>query len=76
VVAAVRIGNRRWDIIFEGGIRVYLPEINMSKAWSRLASANLENNFFDSDVKVIDLRFPDRMILRINTNKIDNEKTT
>ena len=76
VLAAVRVGKRRWDIVFYGGLRVHLPEKNLRNAWSRLAIANVENNFFDSDITLIDLRLPDRMILRINKNTINNGETT
>ena len=76
VLAAVRIGNRRWDILFVGGLRVYLPQHGISNAWTRLAAANSEKDFFNRDISTVDLRLPDRMIIRvISENKIDGETT-
>ena len=65
VAAAVRVSGRRWDVVFENGLRVNLPETGIEAAWARLAGAAGERDFFTGDIAGIDLRLPDRMVLRL-----------
>jgi cell division protein FtsQ len=64
VTAATRIGSRRWTLSFTGGIRVYLPEIDPHLAWTRLADINRRQKLLARDIKLIDMRLPDRMIVK------------
>lgn len=64
VIAAVRIGGRRWDLLMVGGIDVRLPEDGAPEALSRLVALETETGIFGRDVKVLDLRLPDRVIVR------------
>lgn len=65
VAAAVQISGRRWDVVFDTGLRANLPENGISNAWTRLAAAAREHDMFSGDISAIDLRLPDRMVLRI-----------
>ena len=65
VQAAVLVGGRRWDIRLKNGIKVYLPEVETFAAWVRLAQLEAENRIFDRDVAAIDLRLPDRLVVRL-----------
>ncbi len=65
--AAVRVSGRRWDLHLEGGIQVRLPELQIASALGRLADLNNRHALFDRDVKTVDLRLPDRLILQTNT---------
>lgn len=65
VAAAVRIGDRRWDVVFDTGLRANLPENNIADAWARLVSATHEHDMFNGDVSAVDLRLSDRMVLRL-----------
>ncbi len=65
VRAAVRIGSRRWDLRLKNGIKVHLPEVQAADAWGRLAELAAEHRIFDRDVAAIDLRLPDRLVLRL-----------
>jgi cell division protein FtsQ len=64
VNAAVRVGGRRWSIQLKGGIDVHLPEGGLAGAWSQLAKIEREHGVLDRDVVVIDLRVPDRLVVR------------
>jgi cell division protein FtsQ len=64
VSAAVRVGGRRWNLKLSNGIAVWLPEDDPLGAWRRLAELNLRQQILERDVKVVDLRLPDRMIVR------------
>ena len=64
VQTAVRVGGRRWNIKLKGGIDVRLPETDPAKAWSRLAEYERKHRVFERNVRVLDLRLPDRLIVR------------
>jgi cell division protein FtsQ len=64
VAAAVRVGGRRWNLRFDNGIDVQLPETNAAGAWTQLAKAERASSLLKRDVEVIDLRLPDRLVVR------------
>ena len=63
VVAGVRIGGRRWNLRLIGDVDVQLPEREPEAAYSQLARLAREHGLLERDLRVIDLRLPDRMIL-------------
>ena len=64
VEAAVWVGGRRWNIRLAGDIDVRLPEKNAKGAWTRLAEYERAHSVLARDVEVLDLRLPDRLIVR------------
>jgi cell division protein FtsQ len=64
VDAAVWVGGRRWNIRLEGGIDVRLPESDLARAWAQFARIERQHGLLDRDVAVIDLRLPDRLVVR------------
>jgi len=64
VVAATRIGARRWNLRLDTGIDVSLPEGDPTAAWSRLADYERQHKLTQRGVTMIDLRLPDRLIVR------------
>ncbi len=64
VKVAVRVGNRRWNVRFDNGVDVRLPEEDPADAWSRLAEYERTHQVLARDVDVLDLRLPDRLIVR------------
>jgi cell division protein FtsQ len=67
---AVWIGGRRWDVIFENGIRVKLPEVNdpdmsAEDAWARFSTIQATHNILAREVNVVDMRLKDRVIFRV-----------
>ncbi len=64
VRAAIRVGGRRWNLRLAGGIDVQLPEDDMPSAWLRLAQYQRSHSVLDRDVSIVDLRLPDRLIVR------------
>lgn len=63
VRAAEWIGNRRWDLITNKGIRIHLPEDDIGFAISRLAKAISEKDILSQKILSIDLRGTDRIII-------------
>ncbi len=64
VKAAVWVGGRRWNVRMTGNIDVRLPEKDPTTAWARLAEYDRTHRVLERDVQVLDLRFPDRLIVR------------
>ncbi|MBO6521302.1 MAG: FtsQ-type POTRA domain-containing protein [Rhodospirillales bacterium] len=64
VRAATWVGNRRWNLHLKGGIDVRLPEDDAQNAWARLATYHRNHKVLDKDVTVLDLRIPDRLIVK------------
>jgi cell division protein FtsQ len=65
VTASVRVADRRWNIELDNGIEVALPETNTAAAWHRLAALDHSDKLLARNVQVIDLRLPDRVVLRV-----------
>lgn len=64
VKAAIRVGDRRWDIQMDNELEIFLPELEAVSAWVQLAELQVLHNFMEGDVAVVDLRMPDRIVLR------------
>jgi cell division protein FtsQ len=64
VTAAVYVGKRRWNLRFDNGLDVKLPEEAPEAAWQRLAELQRQYGVLDKDVSVIDLRLPDQVVFR------------
>ena len=67
VTAAVRVGDRRWNLRVDNLTDVLLPEEDPAGAWSRLAQLERINNLLKRDVQAVDLRLPDRLVLRVTS---------
>jgi cell division protein FtsQ len=65
VTDMVAVRERRWNVVFDNGVVVRLPEDGIDLAWSRLARAQADGAILDRDVVAIDLRAPDRMFVQI-----------
>lgn len=65
VEAAIRVGKRRWNIRLKDGIDVNLPEEGAQAAWAKLSELVSEHRILERDVAVIDLRLPDRLVVRM-----------
>ena len=64
VKAAVRVGGRRWNLRLKNDVDVRLPEENPTAAWHRLAEYEKTHQVLERDVQILDLRLPDRLIVR------------
>jgi cell division protein FtsQ len=62
--AATLVGGRRWDVELDNGVAVRLPEADMEAAWRLLATTLAGARLLEPPTGVVDLRLPDRMVLR------------
>ena len=77
VKAAVRKGQRRWDILLddiEKGITIRLPEKDPASAWGRLANLNRTERLLERKITLVDLRQPDKLVIRLEEDARKKEK--
>ena len=65
VVAAIRVGERRWNLKIDSRVDVLLPETDPVAAWRRLADLERRQQVLERQIESIDLRFKDRLIIRL-----------
>jgi len=70
IKTAVRVGDRRWDLVFDNGVRVKLPEDfaqdqDDSDAWARFVRLQQKHKLLEREVSVIDMRIKDRVVMRV-----------
>jgi cell division protein FtsQ len=63
--AAVLVAGRRWSLKLVNGMDVKLPEDNLPEALQRLDTLIREQKVLDKAILAIDLRQPDRVVLRL-----------
>jgi cell division protein FtsQ len=64
VTAAIRVGERRWNLRLASGADVMLPEGAEAAAIERLAALHRDHGLLDRSLAAIDMRLPDRLVLR------------
>ena len=64
VQSAIWIGGRRWTLHFDSGLEAKLPESEIGAAWARLVREIGDRRLLEEQIAVVDLRLPDRTILR------------
>lgn len=70
IQSAVRVNQRRWDLIFKNGIRIKLPSVaeqpyGLEQAWARFGDLNQAHQLLEREISVIDMRLPDRLVVRV-----------
>lgn len=65
VKAYIRVGDRRWNLQFANGVTVLLPEFDETEGLARLARLEREEAILSRAVQSIDLRLPDRLVVRL-----------
>ncbi|HEY8574804.1 MAG TPA: FtsQ-type POTRA domain-containing protein [Devosia sp.] len=71
LVALSRIADRRWDLIYETGLRVQLPELGVARALNHLENYEAEYQLLQRDLTVIDLRVAN--LVAVRPTKTDEE---
>ncbi len=61
MLAAIRVGLRRWDMCMSNGAIVQLPEGAEDQALARLADMQTDKSLLDRPLAEIDMRLPDRL---------------
>lgn len=66
--AFLRVGERRWDVIFDNGVTARLPEAGATEAFIELARLEDENGVLARDILAIDLRVGDRIAFQLSAD--------
>ncbi len=69
VASASRVGKRRWDLHLNKGLIIKLPEKDKEFALRRLSRLQQEKNILAKDISIIDLRSPEKMIVKLANPK-------
>jgi len=64
LLASSRIGDRRWDLIYDSGLRIMLPEIGADDALSQVVAMDNEHQLFERDIAILDMRLKDYIAVR------------
>ncbi|WP_336276534.1 cell division protein FtsQ/DivIB [Bartonella sp. CB178] len=70
VRAYVRIGDRRWDLILNNGVRVMLPEDDVLGGLTSLIKTGRAQYLFSRDVLSVDLRLLDRITVSLSDDAL------
>lgn len=66
IYAYVRVGDRRWDIVLDNGIRIKLPASNAIERLQDVLSAKETADLLQRDIIGIDLRLSDRVTVELS----------
>ena len=70
VVAAVRVGERRWNLLLKSGMTVMLPEGHEAVALERLVALDQDHKLLERPLQFVDLRLPDRLVVRAKADAV------
>jgi cell division protein FtsQ len=65
MIAAIRVGDRRWTLKFASGLEIMLPDDNIPEALGSLAKLDRERDVLRRDIAAVDLRLLDRITVRL-----------
>ena len=65
MLAALRVGDRRWTLKLRTGTEIMLPDGNVEMALDALTKLERERSVLERDLAAIDLRLLDRVTLRM-----------
>jgi cell division protein FtsQ len=75
VSAAIRVGDRRWNLLIDNSIDVLLPADEPAAAWAQLALLERSSAILKRDVRTVDVRLPDRLVVRVNPEALKDAPT-
>ena len=61
----MQVGGRRWNLRIDNSIDVLLPADDPAGAWADLARLQRSSAILKRDVQAIDMRLPDRLVVRV-----------
>ncbi len=73
VIAAIRVGDRRWTLKLASGLEIMLPDDNIAEALTSLAKLDDEHGVLKRDIAAVDLRLLDRVTVRLRETASANQ---
>lgn len=74
--AAVRVADRRWNLVLDNGMEIRLPEEGAREALASLDELSTEKGLMARDIVLIDLRLSDRIVVRLSDQAAVQRKAT
>ncbi|EJF84525.1 hypothetical protein MCU_00103 [Bartonella elizabethae Re6043vi] len=71
VRAFVRVGDRRWDLVLDNGMRLMLPENGALERLSSLISSGRMQDLLSRDILSVDLRLADRITVSLSDETLE-----
>jgi len=65
MIAALRVGDRRWTLKLASGLEIMLPDDNVDEALASLTKLDAERGLLKRNIASIDLRLLDRVTVRL-----------
>jgi cell division protein FtsQ len=65
LIAAIRVGDRRWTLKLASGPDIMLPDDNVGEALSSLTKLEQQRGVLERDIAAVDLRLLDRVTVRL-----------
>jgi cell division protein FtsQ len=62
--AAVWVGQRRWNLILNNGVEIWLPEEDAVAVLKQLAKLDTQHKLLSREFGIVDLRLPDKLYLK------------
>jgi cell division protein FtsQ len=69
VKVAIRVSERRWNLRLKNNIEIRLPAEEIATALNQLSEYQNKHSLLDRDIIAVDLRLPNRLIVRINNKE-------
>ena len=66
MVAALRVGDRRWTLKLSSGVDVMLPDDGVADALKTLINLDRDRSLLQREIAAVDLRLADRVSVRIH----------
>jgi len=73
--AYVRVAGRRWNVRLSDGPQVLLPEFDWQYALNDLQELHERKEILNRDILQIDMRLPDRLVLKLDPELAEVRKT-
>jgi cell division protein FtsQ len=65
MIAAIRVGDRRWTLKLSSGVEIMLPDDKIGEALASLDRLEQEREVLKRDIAAVDLRLLDRVTVRL-----------
>lgn len=65
IIAYSRIGDRRWDVLYDTGLRLQLPERGVTQALRHLDALERDHAILQRDLSLVDMRVAGNVFVRL-----------
>src|SRR5690606_8214794 len=69
LIAISRIADRRWDLIYDTGLRIQLPEQGVAQALRKVVTYQKDYQILERDIAILDLRIDNLVAVRPNPSE-------